>query len=424
VVRWSACTNKSTNYYDFFNGAISMTSKIVFVANSSKRYRYYSLIAERCKGQAKVIFPVYPSLALLVGAFTKPPVDENMLLVNHLQRQASNYPKLTKSVLLWKVYCAIARITERARFGHYFALFSRLDCEAVAIWNGQRQPYLTMVAAAKQAKKRVLYFENGLLPDTTTADYNGVNAFNSLPREASFYLSLNSMTLAQQAVRVPSALVPRDPHRKRAISSQKLDTLPQNYIFIPFQVPTDSQIMVQSPWVHSMEQMYHLILAAHTRLYQASDDDDIPYLVFKEHPSWPGNFASLYHQHPHCLFANENNTQALIENAQAVITINSTVGLESLLLGQKVITLGNACYNVEGMVLHADNEAELFDALSRVSSWICDEALRHNFLHYVAATYCIPGEWQKMLDQPDEVHFDAMLARVFETDELAQAAKK
>lgn len=394
-----------------------MTQKIVFVANSSKRYRYYRLIAERCKAQAKVIFPVYPSLSLLFGAFTKPPFDENTLLVAHLQRQASNYPKLTKSALLWKLYCAMARITERARFGHYFALFSRLDCEAVAIWNGQRQPYLTMVAAAKQANKRVLYFENGLLPDTTTADYSGVNAFNSLPRDPHFYLSLANDT--KQASRVPDGLVPRDPHRKRAVSSQKLDTLPKNYIFIPFQVPTDSQIMVQSPWVHSMEQLYHLIVAAHSRVYQASDDEDIPYLVFKEHPSWPGNFTNLYHQHPYCLFANENNTQSLIENAQAVITINSTVGLESLLLGQKVITLGNACYNVEGMVLHAKNEAELFDALSQVSSWQCDETLRQNFLQFIASTYCIPGEWQKMLDQPDEAHFNAMLARVFETDELA-----
>lgn len=393
--------------------------KIVFIANSTKRFRYYSLIAERIKDQAKVIFPVYPSLALLFGAFKKAPVDEDQLLGSHLRRQKINYPALSKSGLLWRVYCFFAYVTERARFNHYYKIFANLDCEAVAIWNGQKQPYLTMVKAAEFAKKRILYFENGLLPNTTTADYAGVNAWNCLPRDPEFYLALEDK---RKAGELPTDLVVRNPHKKREVTGQKLGKLPERYIFIPFQVPADSQIVIHSPWVHSMEQMFHLVRSAHLKL-RAQGRTDIPHLVFKEHPSWPGNFDELYQLDECCLFANENNTQALIENAEAVITINSTVGLESLLLGKKVVTLGHACYNIEQLVLHAQSEDEFFDCMAKLSDWQFNETLRQNFLNFIATDYCIPGGWENMLEQSQDEHLDAMVARVFETDPLAVQIK-
>lgn len=390
--------------------------KIVFVANSSKRYRYYRLIADRIEQSARVIFPVYPTLALLMGAFKKVPVDEQALMDSHLRRQKINYPSLSKYPWLWQAYCFFAHVTERARFHHYYHIFSKLDCEAVAIWNGQKQPYITMVKAAELAKKRILFFENGLLPNTTTADYAGVNAHNSLPRDPDFYLNMAKQWTSNQ---LPTQLVTRDPHKKREVTGQKLSNLPARYIFVPFQVPADSQIVIHSPWVHSMEQMYHLVRNAHKKLREQGRTD-IPHLVFKEHPSWPGNFDALYDLDPCCLFANENNTQQLIENAEAVITINSTVGLESLLLGKKVITLGHACYNIKHMVLHAENDVEFFNALSSLGQWQCNETIRLNFLNFIASVYCIPTGWENMLKQVDENHIDAMIKRIFESDDLAQ----
>jgi capsular polysaccharide export protein len=393
--------------------------KIVFVANSRKRFRYYSLIADRMKQHAAVIFPVYPSFALLIGAFKKAPVDETELLDSHLRRQKINYPSLLKYPLLWQIFCFLAYVTERARFNHYYRIFAKLDCEAVAIWNGQKQPYLTMVKAAEFAKKRILFFENGLLPNTTTADYAGVNAHNCLPSDPDFYLKLNEYS---DLVDLPTQLVTRNPHKKRKITGKTLETLPETYIFIPFQVPADSQIVIHSPWVHSMEQMYHLVRDAHLRL-RAEGHSELPYLVFKEHPSWAGNFPALYDLDEYCLFANESNTQELIEKAEAVITINSTVGLESLLLGKKVITLGNACYNIEQLVLHATCEEDFFAAMSGLPNWQPNESLRLNFLNFIATAYCIRGDWQNMLEQSDESHFDAVVKRVFENDYLSQRIK-
>jgi capsular polysaccharide export protein len=394
--------------------------KIVFVANSSKRLRYYRLIAEKLQDSAAVIFPIFPTFALFWGAFKKAPVNEDELLDSHLRRQKINYPALSKSPLLWRIYCFFAYVTERARFYHYYHIFAKLDCEAVAIWNGQKQPYLTMVKAAEHAKKRILFFENGLMPNTTTADYAGVNAHNCLPRDPNFYLNLSSN---ENNAELPTDLVTRAPHKKRDISDQQVIELPEHYIFVPFQVPADSQIVIHSPWVLSMQQMFHALRDAHNKLRQQGRTD-IPHLVFKEHPSWPGNFADLYEMDPYCIFANQNNTQALIENAQAVVTINSTVGLESLLLGKKVITLGNACYNIEQLVLHASNEQQLFTALEQLANWQFNETLRQNFLTFIADVYCIPKGWEKMLEQADEQHLQAMVKRILQTDTLAHHLKE
>lgn len=396
------------------------------------------------KNSAQVIFPVYPTLSLIFGFFRAVPFDGDQLLAAHLRRQRINYPALAKYSWCWRLYCLIAYRTESARFFHYYHIFNKLSCEAVAIWNGQKQPYLTMVKAAEHAKKRILFFENGLLPNTTTADYNGVNAHNSLPRSPDFYLNyipssndaidskaIDNKQKQKQSLRSQDVqLLTRDPHRKRKPTDQQLNSLNFPYIFIPFQVPADSQVVLHSPWVKSMEQLFHLVRNARNHLLQQGQTK-FPYLVFKEHPSWPGNFSHLYNVDKDCLFANENNTQELIENAQAVITINSTVGLESLLLGKKVLTLGNACYNIKQLVLSASSERELLEALSSLPTWQFNEVLRQKFIHFITEVYCIPTDWQKTLanttnhidgelnKKEDKLHIEAITSRIFETDRLA-----
>jgi capsular polysaccharide export protein len=390
--------------------------KIIFVANSTKRYRYYKLLANRNKALMRVIFPIYPTFSLLIGFFKNVPIDKDLLLSGHLRRQKINYPLLSKYDWLWRTYCFLAYVTECARFHHYYSIFNKLDCEALGLWNGQKQPYLTMVKAAEFANKRVLFFENGLLPNTTTADYSGVNAYNSLPRNPNFYLNLST---TESAGALPRQLLKRTPHKKRKSSRQVLNNLNFKYIFIPFQVPADSQVVLNSPWIHSMEQLFQLVRKTRNQLQQ-DGGGELPYLVFKEHPSWPGHFEDLYDIDEYCLFANENDTQALIENAEAVITINSTVGLESLLLGKKVITLGEACYNIEQLVLHAKNESEFNTYFANLPSWHYNETLRLTFIHFIASIYCIPNDWQNMLTQCDEEHVQAIHERIFEIDVLAK----
>jgi capsular polysaccharide export protein len=83
----------------------------------------------------------------------------------------------------------------------------------------------------------------------------------------------------------------------------------------------------------------------------------------------------------------------LIESSQFVVTLNSTVGLESLLLGKPVLTLGQAFFNIEGLVVHADSADEMIRLAKAFPDWPLDARLRQNFLHYMIHEYCIEGGW-------------------------------
>ena len=88
-------------------------------------------------------------------------------------------------------------------------------------------------------------------------------------------------------------------------------------------------------------------------------------------------------------------TQELIERSLFVVTLNSTVGIESLLLGKPVLTLGNAFFNIEGLVAHADSLGELLRLAGAYPNWGLDEELRCSFLHYLQHQYCVSGHWQE-----------------------------
>ena len=105
------------------------------------------------------------------------------------------------------------------------------------------------------------------------------------------------------------------------------------------------------------------------------------------------SYPQLHQRHPRILYANANDTQELIDRSRGVITINSTVGIESLLLGSPVITLGNACYNIEGLVAHADNADELRALVADPDLLPFDRNLITRFVAWLSESYLVPGRW-------------------------------
>ncbi|MEK1905770.1 MAG: capsular biosynthesis protein [Pseudomonas sp.] len=260
------------------------------------------------------------------------------------------------------------------------ALLNRQKPSAVAVWNGSNR-YCQLLLALLPEGVATFFFENGLLPNTTTLDRRGVNYFNSVPRDAAFYRAY----AARQAIELQQdvTLIPRKPR----VTGQAAITLPERFVFIPFQDDRDTQVRLFSPWIGNMRELFALgeRLAAETGWT----------VVFKEHPSSRESYPELHERtHERLLFANGNATQELIEAAQFIVTLNSTVGLESLLLGKPLLTLGQAFFNVEGVVMHADSADELVQVAKAFPQWPVDEALRKSFLHYLQNEYCVPGRWQ------------------------------
>ena len=273
---------------------------------------------------------------------------------------------------------------------YYKKIIEKYNPKIIGIWNGIKYPQFII----NEFDVKKIYFENGFLPNTTQADCKGVNALNSVPRNKEFYEKLNYYTSS-----LPKELIPRVPVRK--LEGDDID-LNREYVFIPLQVNYDSQIIYFSP-LKSMEEFFELI-------YEISDMFKFDF-IFKIHPSDRTTDYSKIIQKAknkkNILFAT-NPTSELIKNAKAIITINSSVGIESLLFYKKVITLGKAFYNIEGIVKHAKNKEELIEILKNLNTWEVDKNLIKNFLGYLYYEYLIPRSWKN----PDEEHIKKLTERI------------
>ena len=245
------------------------------------------------------------------------------------------------------------------------------------IFNGSISPD-NILADIKTNHARV-YIENGFFPNTLQVDALGVNAANSLPREADFYLNLPSYNVEELPTKVQV--------RKLKISYDVVE-LPDDYIFFPFQIPSDQQIRVHSRWIKTMDDFMEIIIEIAVRYPDKN-------FVIKEHPSFKQSIIGKKPLRKNILFANGNSTEELIKNARLVVTLNSTVGIEALLFGTPVITLADACYNIDGLVRNASNSEQLNNLIMDVG-WLPNERLRLQFLGYVWNEYLLHGYFDNL----------------------------
>lgn len=274
------------------------------------------------------------------------------------------------------------------------ALFERERPATLVLWNGAHR-YCRLLVALAPPGCTVFFFENGLLPNTTTLDAKGVNFLNSVPRCAQFYRDYHSRYAAPASP--PPDLIPRAP-RVPGIAQVEL---PERFVFIPFQDDRDTQVRLFSPWIGNMADLFDL----GERLQRETGLT----VVFKEHPSSPMTYPQLHARtHDYLFFANGNSTQELIERCEYVVTINSTVGLESVLLGKPVMTLGQAFFNIDGLVVHADDAVSALRQAKAYPQWSLEEPVRQGFLNYLTREYCIPGRWQ----DAEPAHLQAVAERL------------
>ena len=246
------------------------------------------------------------------------------------------------------------------------------------IWNGGKFRQIIAIEVARLKRIKVYFFENGLLPHTIVFDENGINYNNSVPRNKSFFQHYKTDVV------LPTSLVPRV-GKDRDIFKGKKATLPEKYIFIPFQVDYDTQIISHSHWIKNMRILFNLI--ENVSKYSTY------HFIMKEHPSSSVEYLDLHERVErikNVSFKNSHTTQELIENSLAVLTINSTVGIESLLFHKKVIVLGDAFYKIDGITYGVQDEKELISMIDKIEQLELDEALVDNFLKYLYNDYLVP----------------------------------
>ena len=127
----------------------------------------------------------------------------------------------------------------------------------------------------------------------------------------------------------------------------------QRYFLAPLQVWNDSQIVVHSRF-GEMGDFIDEVLGS----FSASAPPDT-LLVFKHHPldrpysdytRLIARRAREFGVADRVHYIHDQHLPTLLRHARGVVTVNSTTGLQALFHGTPVITLGEAVYDVEGLV--------------------------------------------------------------------------
>lgn len=377
----------------------------LFISRKSSHYKYYKKLVKYIGKRARLVRIKKFAFPRLKYWSQVNALDINELTGTHFKRKLIRHRSLQSTKLLSNLFYLFYCFREKCRASYYFDYLSKNKADTLIVWNGMKQPNRTPYLVAKALGMRTFVFENGLLPHTTTLDPKGVNALNSVPREPEFYQAWQSNIEFKAEVN----LEVREAKNKACRAKERI-SLPECYIFVPFQVPNDTQIICHSPWLKSMESLYQVVSEAlESARKQTGHDIKV---VMKEHPSWPKNFAHLYHADSNIIFANGMDTQTLIECSTAVATINSTVGIEALLLNKQVITMGESCFNVEGMVTNCLDQATLNQAFATCLQDNFNPSLTQKYLGYLREVYLLPWTWSKVskLEKADyKQHFDAVI---------------
>jgi capsular polysaccharide export protein len=305
-------------------------------------------------------------------------------------------------------------------------------------WNYASIP----IAVARKNNIKTLIFEDGFFrPDTIVLDGKGVNKNNSCPREKTYYenITINKgkydTFIQKENIKGSGPLVdlfsgvklsnvtgklfnffrhPRKILRVIPLTVNLIGFLnaKRDFILLPLQVRSDSQIICHSP-LKDMEDFVDICLTSIER-YNRKCKKHLS-VVIKEHPKDPQmdllRRTRKKHKNVKNYYLTKANTRKLIEKCTAIITINSTIGIEGLLYYKPVITLGQAFYNIESIVHHCADPAKLDNVINIAINAPTDRKLTDSFLYNLKFDYQVDGD----LNNPDTDNIKPVIKRIRDT---------
>lgn len=263
---------------------------------------------------------------------------------------------------------------------------------AAGTWNGMIGRRSLFLEAARRAGGKTLYFEDAPLPGFVACDPQGINYGNSLPRQASFYRqwadSRPSERRSRQWKELGDYLPQRPAKRPQSYAdsgSSGRQSPAGHFLYCPLQVPVDTQVWAFGGWIRSMDHFIEVV-------YQASRA--LPagwHLRIREHPSSRRSFGKKLRalQDERFMLWNQGTSKSQIEAAEAVVTLNSSVGLHGFLFDKPVIVLGQAYWSFEALTTPVKCVEALGETFSRPTKLDYDDAARSDFMNYLVSEYLI-----------------------------------
>jgi capsular polysaccharide export protein len=297
-------------------------------------------------------------------------------------------------------------------------------------------------------KNNIRYYvlENGYFrPFTLMIDKYGVNFESSIPKNLEFYkgIEVDNYKLSNYLDKPEYAIEDREystnlrkkfykyfnidiNHNPKQISKNKTENQELNedtdgfsdfeYIYIPFQLETDSQITKHSPYIKTMKDLVILTSEALEK-YNRKNKTDLK-IIYKCHPLFESELGRLALDSIEEICASSNNlmllkqgdNKKLIQNAKLVITINSTVGFESLLNYKSVITLGEAFYAINGISSVWTPENDLAEIIEKAIQTGPNIEIIKKFIYYLRFHYFFEIYWKN----PDEHSISKLVKKIIE----------
>lgn len=257
--------------------------------------------------------------------------------------------------------------------------------DAIAVcWNGLNGTRRAFMDGARDAGARTLYFELSPFSGRITIDPRGVNQANSLPREIGTYKAWTKKYGAADSWReIRSTIQARKPSTQRtgAIPGRPMT---EPFIFVPLQVPGDSQLRIFGGKFRTVEATIAAVIDAARNLPLGW------HLRLKEHPSSPIQFGDLITKYDKSNIVLDNVTDTFVQVAasRAIITVNSSVGLEAMFFEKPVIALGECFWTIPGVATYCPTVAELGRVLrDPENSFSFDPESRDAFLSFLTREY-------------------------------------
>ncbi|WP_417263411.1 capsular biosynthesis protein [Celeribacter sp.] len=284
----------------------------------------------------------------------------------------------------------LKRLLLRLQYNGSRRYFLRHPDTIAMCWNGVTGSRRLFMEGARDAGVPTLYAELAPFPGRMQLDHTGVNALGSLPRDPRFYTAWAAGRADRQGEgwrALGDTLTARASRRSDVGQKSGADLAQENFIFVPLQVPNDSQITLFSGWVRSVENMIDMLALATPSLPEGW------HIRIKEHPSAKISLADALTRaveiSGHRIrIDNDTDTFDQVRASRAVLTINSSVGLQAFFYDKPVITFGEAFFAQPGLVHVAGSIEALQETLLEAESLSFDPALRAAFMNYL-----------------DEVHF-------------------
>jgi capsular polysaccharide export protein len=297
------------------------------------------------------------------------------------------------------------------------------DCVAI-VWNGLTGTRLAFADAARDSGRATIFVERAPLPGRITVDPQGVNAASSLPVDPEFYRDWAADTPRPAGPgwrALGGDLVARASRRRSAVAQGKADAAlgAHPFLFCPLQVPDDTQVTRFAGWCGGMDGFLAALADAAAQLPEGW------HLRLKEHPSSKRSLAGALTAMRNRLgdrivIDNTTDTFAQVAAARAVVTLNSSVGLQAFFRDKPVIVMGAALFRIPGVITPADGPDQLAGLFAAPCALRFDPDVRDAFMRYLDEVYYPPV----VTDAAGRPHIDpAWLAPKFAAARALAAAR-